>query len=88
MEYLKDTWVCPGTFIYPLKVWGEGALGKIKKRKINLVKSTCEEPESCRPSIAGPFEEIGIYLRAIRELVSGLAQGTENPSTTHHSYVF
>lgn len=25
-EYLKDTWVLPKNTIYPLKLWGEGAL--------------------------------------------------------------
>lgn len=40
VEYPRDTWVFPGIPIYPLKIQGESASGKRKKRKNGLVKST------------------------------------------------
>lgn len=76
VEYPRDTWVCLGTPIYTLKFWGEEALGKSKKRKIDLGKLTFEEPEYYRPSTDGPLEDISVDLRVIREL-----------STTHHLYM-
>ncbi|KAF3656950.1 hypothetical protein FXO38_13905 [Capsicum annuum] len=87
VEYPDDTWVSPGTPIYHLKIQGEGAPGKRKKRKIDLGKSTVEESESYRPSTFKPLEDIGIDIRFINELVSGLPQGLGDPSTRQHSYV-
>lgn len=87
VEYPRDTWVSPETSIYPLKIWVEGALGKYKKKKIDLGKSTCEDPKSYRPDRADLFEEIGIDLNFIREFVWGLPKGSGEPFTTHHSYV-
>ncbi|KAF3629475.1 hypothetical protein FXO38_27664 [Capsicum annuum] len=70
-----------------LKIRGEGVPGHSKKRKVNSGKPTAEEPEFCRPSAAGPLEDIGIDIRAIMELVSGLPQGTGESSSWRHSYV-
>ncbi|KAF3620109.1 hypothetical protein FXO37_33401 [Capsicum annuum] len=86
-EYNRDTWVRPITLIYSLKIRGEGAPGKSKKRKSDLGKSNFEDPKYCKPYIVGPFEKIGIYLRAIRVLFLGLPQGSGDPSTTRHSYM-
>lgn len=44
-------------------------------------KSTWEEPEYCRPSIVGPFEDPGVDIRAIKEIVLRLPQKVRDPST-------
>ncbi|KAF3614679.1 putative 14 kDa proline-rich protein DC2.15-like [Capsicum annuum] len=54
--YLGDTCVSPRHHIYPFKIWGEGASGKSKKRKINLCRSKRGDVDSCRPSTAGSLE--------------------------------
>lgn len=86
-EYIRDTWVLQKNPIYPLKIREESALGKSKKRKINLGKSTDEDIDSCRTSIIGLFKEISIDMGAIRELVSRLPTGLGAPSISCHSYV-
>lgn len=55
--------------------------------KIDLGKSTNEEIEPCRSSTAVPFEDIGVDLREIWVLVSGLPMGPGGPSTTRNSCV-
>lgn len=87
VQYLEDTWVYPNTPIYRLKIRGEGAPGKSKKRKINLGKLTEDVTESCSPSTADPFDEISVDLRAIKKLVAGLPQRSGESSTTRHSYI-
>ncbi|KAF3634188.1 hypothetical protein FXO37_26620 [Capsicum annuum] len=87
VEYFRDTWVHPRALIYPLKILGEGASGKSKKKKIELGKLTCEDIESCRSSTASPFEQIGVDLRMIREYVLRFTQGSEGSTTTLHLYV-
>ncbi|KAF3640313.1 hypothetical protein FXO37_23556 [Capsicum annuum] len=86
-EYPIGTWVKPRPYITLLKIRGEGTPRHNKKRKIDLVKSTVEEPKSCRPPTARPLEDIGIDVRAIKDLVSGFPQGIEELSSRHYSYV-
>ncbi|KAF3654587.1 hypothetical protein FXO37_16401 [Capsicum annuum] len=43
-EYASDTWVCPNSSIFSLKIRGDSALNKSKKRNINLEKPACSEP--------------------------------------------
>lgn len=45
-EYPRDTWIYPKKPIYPLKIWGEGTLGKTKKKNIDLGKSDDAEIKS------------------------------------------
>lgn len=70
-EYGTDTWVHPGPYIFPLKIWGEGPLGQSNKRKIDLGKYIVEESESCKPSTVGPLEGIRVDIRVIKEMVLG-----------------
>lgn len=56
-EHLDDIWVTPKTLIYSLMIWGEGALGKSKKSKVELSRSMADDMDSSRTSSAGPFEE-------------------------------
>lgn len=77
----------PDTSICPLKIKYEGTLSKIKMRKSDLGKSTYQELESCRPSIANTFDYISDDIRVIRQLVSIFPQGLGEPSITRHSYV-
>ncbi|KAF3655452.1 hypothetical protein FXO37_15941 [Capsicum annuum] len=77
---------CTQRPIYPLKIWGEGAPGKSKKRKINLGKSIDEDRGPCGTSIIGLFKKILVEMGVIKELVDGLPQGPAESSTTNHSY--
>lgn len=86
-EYSRDIWVYPKTSIYPLKIQGEGALGKSKKIKINSDMSVDKDTVSCNPSIVGLSELILVEMRAIKELVSWFNIGLGESSTTHHLYV-
>ncbi|KAF3673771.1 hypothetical protein FXO38_05511 [Capsicum annuum] len=83
--YPGDTWVYPGTPIYSLKIQGEGAPGKNKKRKINIRKSIIEDSESSRPSTTNPFDDISNEIRTIKDLVSKLPYRQREPSNTCHS---
>lgn len=76
----------PNTAIYPLKIRGERASGKSKKRKINLSKSIGKDTDSCWPSIAGTFDKNWVEMRSIKEFVERLPQGPRGPSTTCYSY--
>lgn len=62
--------MCPNAHIYSLKIRGEKASVKIKKRKIDLGKSIGEDKHSCRPSTISLFEEITMEMRAIKEFVA------------------
>lgn len=42
-KYPRGNWIYPETPIYPLKIRGEGASSKSKKRKIDLGKSTDDD---------------------------------------------
>lgn len=59
-KYLGDNCISLKTSIYLLKMHGEGATSKTKKRKINFGKSKDDDLDSCRPSSVGPFEELSI----------------------------
>lgn len=87
VEYTYDTGVHPRTPLYRLKILGEGAPGKRKKRKINVGKSKIKESKSYTPLTAGPLENSVVNNRVIKELVSGLPQGPKDSSTRRHSYV-
>ncbi|KAF3623267.1 putative pentatricopeptide repeat-containing protein-like [Capsicum annuum] len=60
-EYSRNTLMCPRTPIHPLKIYGEGIPAKSKKWKIDLGKSTCEDPKYCRSSTTGPLEDLGFW---------------------------
>ncbi|KAF3650944.1 hypothetical protein FXO37_18235 [Capsicum annuum] len=57
-ECLGDTLISPKTPIYPLKIQKKSALGKTKKRKVDLEKLMKDYMHSCRPSSAGLFEDL------------------------------
>lgn len=50
-------------------------------------KSTYEDGDSCRLLAFGPFEEVPIKMKTIKDLVSKLPQGMGEHSTTYYSYV-
>lgn len=50
-------------------------------------KSIDENIVSCGTLAVGPFEEISVEMRTIRDFVFKLPQGPGEPSTTRHSYV-
>ncbi|KAF3620992.1 hypothetical protein FXO38_12076 [Capsicum annuum] len=86
-DYDGDTWVSPSPSISSLRIQEKGILGKGKKQKIDLGKSTYMELEFHRTSTTSPLEDIGFDISTIRELVSSSLEGLGEPSTTHHSYV-
>lgn len=86
-EYPIDTWVKLNPYITLHKIRGIGVPSQSKKRKVDLSKPTVEEPNYCRPSTTGHLEDIGIDIKAIKELVSGLPQGSGNFSIGRHSFV-
>lgn len=49
-------------------------------------KSTIEESELFWLSTAGPLEDIGVNIKVIKDLVSGLPKGSVEPSTKRHFY--
>lgn len=71
-EHLTDIRVKPNPYNFPLKIQGGGAPGYRKKRKIDVGKSTVERLESCIPFTVRNLKDIGMYIRFIKELVSGL----------------
>lgn len=61
--------------IYPLKIKGEGALIKTKRRKIYLDIVIDDNIDSCRPSTVERFDYILSETRKIKDLLSGLPTG-------------
>lgn len=86
-KYPRDTWVHSKTLIYPLKIHGEVAPSKSKKKKVNLVKSADDDIDSYWPSIEGLFEKLSSEIKVIRELVPRFPTGPRELSTTRHFYV-
>ncbi|KAF3634867.1 hypothetical protein FXO37_26262 [Capsicum annuum] len=51
-----------------LKIRGVGTPRNNKKREFDEDKSTTEEPKSCRPSVIGPLEDIGVIPMCLLQI--------------------
>lgn len=79
MEYPNNAWVRHGTPIYPLKIHGEREPSKSKNKKIDLGKSTCEEPKSLGHPLLVRLKILRLILGSLRSLFQDFPRGWEIP---------